>query len=378
MFFYNRINCPFDNMKKVEYNLFLDDGWTIVIKENGKLYCKGYSTECNLEESLDKIIKENYIPAGKWCVIYDNQIFHPKMRGYPLYRLDNGFTNIPGLNDQVISSEADVKLDQTIISLDFAAELVGEILIDNTVKFLKYNQISNLNVLYSMGLDSLTVWAIVDYLIKDYNLQISIPKPGKDMDFMGRERDYTHALSKHLDQHCWGYRMTSLYKDKNYYTTGFYSERIQLREVSNGHAIAKFYKTQLHKMVSKKDYLYYFLQRPSNKINTCDTDFTTEKDCKDYCFNSIFHDYQMWHIDNNFHFSPFYDIRIAEICYRLNLEDLVKNAANGIIQRKIIEKYNPQLLDLLADYKNEGSIYKNFMKNWGKIVLDKSVRINIK
>jgi hypothetical protein len=365
-------------MKKVEYNLFLDDGWTTVLKENGKLYYKGYSTECSLEESLDKIIKENYTPAGKWCVIYDNQIFHPKMRGYPLYRLDNGFTNIPGLSDQVISSEANVTLNEPTISLDKASEIIGEILIDNTLKFLSYNKVTKLNVLFSMGLDSLTTWTIVDHLIKDYNLHISVPRPGKIMNFMGREREYTHKLIEHLDKYCWGYKMTSLYKDKNYYTTGFYSERIQLREVTNGHAIAKFYKTELHKMVNKNDYLYYFLQRPNTKVNTCDIEFQSEQDCKNYCFNSIFHDYQMWHIDQNFHFSPFYDIRIAETCYRLSLEDIVKNAANGIIQRKIIEKYNPQLLSLLSDYKNEGPIYKNFNKNWSKITLDKDVCINIK
>jgi len=364
-------------MKKVEYNLFLDEGWTTVIKNGKKLYYKGYSTECILEDSLEKIINENYKPAGIWCVLYNEQVFYPIMRGYPLYRLDNGYTNIPGLSDQVISSEADINLDQTIISLDDAAELVGEILIDNILKFLNYNEISNLNVLYSMGLDSLTIWALVDYLKKDYNLHICIPKPGKNIDFMGRKRDYTHSLIKHLDKHCWGYKMTSLYKQKNYYTTGFYSERIQLREVTNGHAIAKFYKTDLHKMVNKNDYLYYFLQRPNNKINTCDTNFTSEKECKDYCFNSIFHDYQMWHIDNNFHLSPFYDIRISAICYRLSLEDLVKNTANGILQRKIIEKYNPQLLSLLADYKNEGHIYKNFLKNWNKIKLNESTCINI-
>lgn len=376
MFFYKGLICPIAGLERVERDLYLDQGWEVSDVYESRVYYKGYSTECNISTNLYKIIFQNYRPGGKWCVIFGEKILHPILRGYPIFKIATDFTNIPNLNKAIPTHSEDFKaLDDTPISLDDASELIGKILIENIINFLQYKNIEDLNVLYSMGLDSLTVWALVDYLIDWYNLHIYLP--GMNKPAVGMVREYSNDLISHLSQHCWGYKMTSIFKNVNYYTTGFYGERIQLREVSNGHAYAKFYNTELHKMVNRKDYLYHFLQRPECKKNTCDREFKDEKEVKDYCFNSIFHDYQMWHIDNNYHFSPFYDQRIAEICHRLSLDDLIKNAANGLIQKNIIEKYNPNLLCLLADYKNYGAIHKNFVNNWSKIKLSTSVNINI-
>lgn len=377
MFFYRGINCPIKGLERVEPDLYLDQGWKTHDVNGLKVYAKGYSTECNLESAIYKIVLDGYRPVGKWCIITSDKIIHPVMRGYPIFKIGSDLTNIPELGGERIASDETKILNSDPITLESASVLIGNILVENTVNFLKYQDIEKLNVLFSMGLDSLTVWAVVDYLIDWYDLNIYVPGMGKPNDPMGTVREYSSDLLNHLSKHCWGYKMTSVFKETNYYTTGFYSERIQLREVTNGHAIAKFYKTQLHRMVRKEDYLYHFLQRPECKKNTCEIEFQDEIECKNYCYNSIFHDYQMWHIDNNFHFSPFYDQRIAEICYRMSLEDIVKNAANGLIQKKIIEKYNPELLCLLANYKNHGPIHANFLKNWHKIKLSSSVNINI-
>ena len=75
----------------------------------------------------------------------------------------------------------------------------------------------------------------------------------------------------------------------------------------------------------------------------------------------------MWHIDNNYHFSPFHDIRIAEITYRLSIDDLIKNCRNGILQRMVIQQMNPVFLNYISDKKNSGNIMSNFFKNFTKI-----------
>lgn len=370
MFFYQDKICPFTSLTQADDNLYLDKGWD---KKNN-IYFKGYSTNFYLPENLENIIEGKIDAKGKYCLIHNNQIYHPKLRGFPVYQIEeNRYTNIMGLH-QYIPQNYEYTIENSLISLDDAAEQIGNILKENISGFLE-NNFEKLNVIFTMGLDSMTVWAILDSITDNYNLHIF--KDANSKGLLGSNREYTHDLLEHMSNMHWGYRITNTSYTKNYFITGFYSERMQIREVTTGHAIANFLKTKLDKMVNKTDYLYFFLQRSDNKINSCLENFANEIELKNYCFKTIFDDYQMWHIDNNLHFSPFYDIRIPKICYNLTLEDICKNAANGIIQKKIIERFNPNFLQLLADYKNSGNIFRNYKKNWHKIILSNNVNINI-
>lgn len=378
MFFYIGKHCNLKGLNKTPYDLFLDQGWT----KYESIYYKGYSTDCNIKDHIIDIAYKNYRPRGKWCVIVDgNTIIHPVLRGFPVYRLENGdLTNIKFDNSSMVFCEEILppNTDENI-SLEQASDMIHEVLKENIVNFYKYNQVDRLNVYYTMGLDSMTVWSILDTITTEYNLRIHVPKPSDQSyeQLMGVKRDYTSELIDNVSNKYWGYRHLSVFDHTYYNLTGYYSERFQFREVTNGHAIAKFFSKELHHMVKSNEYLYYFLQRPQNKINTCNVNFKTEKEVKDHCFKSIFYDYQMWHLDNHITVSPFFDIRIPEICYKLSLEDICKNATNGTIQKNIINKINPEFLSILSDYKNERQIYKNFKKNFSKIKLNQSISINI-
>lgn len=61
----------------------------------------------------------------------------------------------------------------TNLSLEEASKYINEILEENIKNFLNYNKIEKLNVLFSAGIDTLTVWSIVDNLGLDYNLHIT-------------------------------------------------------------------------------------------------------------------------------------------------------------------------------------------------------------
>lgn len=374
MFFYIGNNCPLSSLIEAEPGLFLDKGWEYI----DGIYYKGYSTDCILAENLLDIIKGSIKPNGKYCLIHDKKIYHPNYRGFPVYKINDGITNIKYPNNEYVLYDQIPIYDHTVLDLEKASTMIGDILYENIYNSLKYNHIDRMNMLFSMGLDSLTCWAILDNITKDYNLHIHLPTDLSDYQKrMGVKREYTNDLIEHMSKVSWGHEITSIFENKNYYLTGFYSERIQLREVTTGHAIARFLGKKLHKMVKNDDYLYHFLQRPDNKIDSCDREFTTEKECKDYCYETVFYDHQMWHIDNNYHISPFFDIRIAQVCYRLSIEDICKNAANGIIQKNIIKRYRPEFLQLLSDYKNSGDIYKNFKNNYSKIKLSSDIVINI-
>jgi hypothetical protein len=66
----------------------LDKGW----KEKYGIWCKGYSTNCRIEDLLLDIV-DVYNQNGKWYIIYQEQIFHPELRKFSVHSNGTDFTN---------------------------------------------------------------------------------------------------------------------------------------------------------------------------------------------------------------------------------------------------------------------------------------------
>ena len=378
MFFYIGESSPIQALQKVSERLYLDEGWNQI----DNIWYKGYSTDCTLSERLSDIIK-GYQPAGKWCVIHDEKIYHPVLRGFPLYRTeDNSLTNLKFDNvSDVYYNEPIMPIIKEYISLDEASEIIGNILVENTIGFCKYNKIDEMNVLYSAGLDTLTAWAVLDYCTKDYTLNIHVPNI-HDTNFyqrLGRVREYENDLTQKISVEHWGYDISSFYKETNWYLTGYYAETIQFRDGEAINALANYQGKHIHELASEDEYLYWFLKRPKivEKYKNSMKTYDSEMELRTFLFTTIYYDHQMWHIDNNMTFNPFFDVRIPNTMMRLSIEDITKNCTTGLIQRKIVERFNPQLLTILSDYKNEKNIWSNFKKNFGSISLDPKVKINL-
>lgn len=380
MFFYIGDKNPLKSLNKITDRLFLDDGW---LSNQGTWY-KGYSTDCVLSESLDAITN-GYQPAGKWCVIKDDTVFHPVLRGFPLYTSGNNITNLPiGYSLQPYHQPVvDISLTPAI-SIDDAADMIGNILLENTINFFKYNDIPQMNVLFSGGLDTLTAWAVLDSYKKDYILNIHLRKPEDKtiQDTLGIVRDYTNDVVEIMSKNHWGYEISSVYNDLNWYVTGYYAEVFHYRDIVALNILANNLGKRVFELATVTDYLYWFLLRKStidSYINRPMIRYDNEIDLKQALYKSIFHDYQMWHNGNNMTFSPFFDIRIPLVMLQLSVEDITKNSLNGIIQRRVVERFNPRLLPLLSAYKNEKGVMDNFEKNWASVspTLSDTVTVNI-
>ena len=378
MFFYIGNNNPIQALNKVSDRLYLDDGW----EQSDNIWYKGYSTGCKLSDSLHDIT-EGYQPPGKWCVIKDERIYHPRLRGFPLYTNNSELTNLPTEGYDVVLYDESIPEIGSHITLDEASTIIGDILLENTVNFYKYNNVPHMNVLYSAGLDTLTSWAVLDNFTKDYTLTMYLPKDEDHNNlhkFLGRIREYDSDLIDLVSSKHWGYDVSSLFKETNWYLTGYYAETIQFRDGEAINALANYQGKHIDELASEDDYLYWFLKRPNvvEKYKDSMEEFSSEQQLKKFLYWTIFYDHQMWHIDNNMTFSPFFDERIPNTMMRLSIEDITKNCTTGLIQRKIVERFNPQLLTLLSDYKNEKDVWGNFRKNWANIVLDPKVKINIR
>jgi len=376
MFFIIGKNINIQGLTQVSDNLQLDQGWS----NQGDVWYKGYSTECVLSDKLDDIIC-GYKPAGKWCVISNNNVFHPVLRGFPLYDVNNCLTNLCLEDTFQLSYQETPYYETHSLTLEQATDKIGDILYENTVNFLKYNNILEKNLLFSAGLDTMTTWAILDFVTKSYNLEVYLPKSYDNTfeSIIGRTREYNNEFIEIVSKKYWGYNIYSFKKNTNWYFTGYDAEMIQFRDGEAINALANYVGKTIDTVASENDYLYWFLKRPAlQRYNETKLTFSDEKDLKKYLWSTIFYDFQYWHLDNNYGFSPFYDIRIPQIMLGLSVKDLVSNAVDAKIQKEIVKKYKPEILPLLSTYKNEKDVWGNFRKNWDSLILDPKTKINLR
>ncbi len=375
MFFYIGDKCPLTALTQVESRLFLDDGWN---QKNGIWY-KGYSTECVLEDSIYDIVN-GYQPSGKYCVICSGEIYHPVLRGFPLYFSGEDKTNL-NLQDFAPSIYETPKYTRTqeTLSLDEVAYQIGDVLLENTKNFYKYNDVSDITTIFSCGLDTATAWAIQETYSPKFNLSIHIPDYYTEktiQELLGTEREYSNDLTRKIEVDYWGYTHACYYNSVNWSNTGYYAEVYTYRDGEAINAIANYHGKRIDELASETDYLYWFLKRPNivEKYKNSQESYN-EETLKEFLWSTIWYDHQMWHIDNNMMFSPFADIRIPEIAIKLSIEDLTSSCVSGTIQRKIIERFKPELLSILSDYKNEKDVWKNFRANFNETMVHPDTKI---
>lgn len=355
---------------QVAPRLFLDDGWENV----GNIWYKGYSTDCTLSQRLDDIVS-GYQPAGKWCVIQDGKIFHPVLRGFPVYSFENNLTTLrlPGYNTVVYDTPAPPKiLEENSLTVEEVSGMVGDILVENVENFYRYNSPKDMNLYFSCGLDTLTCWAIQDQVQTDYNLILHLSSAKKFIP------EYDHDIIKSLTNTCWGHTQVTYKKDPSWTNTGFYAEAYTYRDIGAATGYMKFLgKETLGELVTKDDYYYGFIDRPQlvqmyTKIKD-QVDASTPEKLKDHLWFTIWYDHQIWHVDNNMFFCPFADLRIPEITLRLSIDDLIRISVNGDIQKNIIKRFTPDRLSLLSDYKNDSrNAWVNFKKNFNRSMVNEN------
>lgn len=378
MIFYIGNESPATGLKQVLPRLFLDDGWS----NKGNIYFKGYSTECVLADSIDDILS-GYQPAGKWCVIHEEKVYHPLLRGFPLFSRNDEQTNLKlaGFETVIYSKIEDPVLGERI-TIEEASHRIGDILVENTFNFYKYNKPENMTVYLSAGLDTLTCWAIQEQVSHDYDISVHLPTP-QDTTlhlFVGTEREYHTDVMDILAESYWGYGHPSYYKKTNWVNSGFYAETYTYRDIVALSAYVKYLGLNcITELTKESDYYHHYLKRPAlieaSKIYVDSKEFPDEASLRKYLWDSIWYDHQMWHLDNNMFFCPFADVRIPDIALQLSIEDIIKISVNGDIQRNIVERFKPGALSILSDYKNEGKVWANFRKNFDESMVHPDTRL---
>jgi hypothetical protein len=350
---------------QVAPRLFLDEGWDNV----GNIWYKGYSTDCTIADCLNDIV-DGYQPAGKWCVIKDEKIFHPVLRGFPLYYYENNITTLRLAEYQPVLynfPQAPTINEESTLTVEEVSYQIGNVLVENVENFYRYNNPNDVNLCVSAGLDTQTCWAVHEQVTTNYNLRLY---------FNGfkSNAEYRNDILESLTKDCWGYNIIAVRKNKSWTNSGFYAETYTYRDIAAATGYLNYLgKDSLSDLVTKDDYYYGFITQPK-LVRTYNyfkdrVDASTPTKLKEHLWNTIWYDHQMWHLDNNMYFCPFADLRIPEIALKLSVDDLIKFGVNGDIQRHIINRFAPERLPLISKYKNTGDVWYNFKKHFKRTMI---------
>ena len=121
-----------------------------------------------------------------------------------------------------------------------------------------------------------------------------------------------------------------------------------------------------NELVRNTDYMYDYLMKDSYELSR-NYDHVNENQANNLIFEWLKNDYQMWHLDNHLHYSPYFDTRILAVMFSLRADDQLDQGLKATIQKKIVELVNPQFLKLLSDKKNTAANWENFTLHYKTI-----------
>jgi hypothetical protein len=328
-------------------------------------------------------------PSGIWTVIEQHSDGHvllsPTYRPYPLYTKDKVSTNLP-LDDFELQQTSIVveEISPDKITLDQAAEQILAILKENIQNILDNNKLGKPKLMFSGGADSLSLWAILDSMTQDYVLHANDP----DFEALSKvdaqtafkmfnqiERTYTNPFIELISKKYWGYELTGINDTPTAHIVGFWGDEVMLRNPDHVDMLAKHKGTTAKDLVKPEDYMYKYLMKSNYELSSQysqSSEAVTHQIIKMW----LSHDFQMWHLDEHVHYSPYFDIRIYSIMRKLSVDDILQHGITACIQRKIIALVNPKFNLLLSDQKNTEFNFVNYSKNKHEIphILDKLVK----
>ena len=331
------------NLNKIKtpsnWFVYLDDGWTI----NKDYAYKGIDLN--------------------WCRIDFNNNFKittNELRDFPLYYNDTCVSNFFSSCGPILPTDATIHwdnnkaivsynkdfyptLDPKQLTFNECSNILFESLCSNIEQFAKTNT-KPLLISSHGGVDTLTVKSAFDYLKIKYETFELKNKPT-----YSKLQEYLATRYKRTgDTLGYGFNRINE-KDNCVIITGFHGDEWALRN--------PYY---VHLILSNRD---INIINEFDKTKGCYMESFFLKGYKDKCKNKqqtdikkimsmIVHDYQIWHLNKTFIFSPFKHIDNLKL---LNADSntIIEQVTNAELSKSIIEKCYPDMLKLLDKQKNK-------------------------
>jgi len=206
-------------------------------------------------------------------------------------------------------------------------------------------------VFYSGGIDTLTCISYLKALNVPYEL---ICAEHFDYD------QFTIDNSSEIRSY-WGYNQIHHYCRPTMFVSGACGDEYFMRGPATANLMLTHLGTTMQQVLEPQHYHYKYFQgleksklyeqqkQDPEIIKALETKQTTQEHILKICIN----DHQHWHLGNTITFTPFKDIELLRLTLELDDKNILSAIVDASIQRALIEKNEPKLLEFLAKNKNQ-------------------------
>jgi len=371
-------NFPYNHQTK-NFVISLDEGWGHTQDQHGNdIWYKGYLDTADLSiKAVEISSEEEPKHSGNFCVIkvFDQGIVvrTDKLRSFPLwYDVNVGLTNLRPIGEtywtdsyvmlknsmELIHSKFDAvgRIDVIPKTLTEVCDSVDKIL-DHKIKTFIDRLDKPLKVFLSGGIDTALIFSYIQKHTDNYELVKC-----SHCDF-----DYFYLKNHGYLSQLWGYTQIHHWTDSCYLSSGAPGDEFTVRSpatanlllLSHGTSIPTLladpkYKDSLHSAYYNRE-IYQQLWAEQARNYDSETFAETLKLCCDYNIN----DWQHWHFGRTLTWTPLRELEIFKLIACLRLDDLKEQIMNSVVQKELIKRNNPEILDYLSTRKND----LNYMEN---------------
>ena len=357
-----------------------DPGWKRALIFGMDILYKGYADSAPLDSLLEQIIIQSAPRlTGNFCVIAvcdgSLQIQTDRYRSFPIYIGQQNINNLvpqdrTAWTDSLITVHRDLevtenkfdaidKIDTTEIDFHTALDLVHDILLEKTQRFLDQNTLP-IRVFLSGGVDTMLVYSYLKAAGAEFEL----------VDYEHLEHDYFWRVNSDKIIKHWGYQQTHHWKNPCVLASGAPGDEFMLRSPTTANIYLLYHNTSVPEILNKSDQEYlhreYFALPKHLELfsQQSQSNESLEKLHHELC-NIIVNDWQHWHLGNTLHWTPLRDLEIFKIIMRLPLENAIDQIMNSTFSQALIERNVPGATGFISDQKNSGPALKNLNRLFG-------------
>lgn len=354
------------------YWLNADDGWQEIHTLYGFAYIKGYCFERGINHVLAEELFENPIPryTGSFVAVLAYKdgrvvITNDTTRATPLYRDDANLSvgNLCMQTYENVWSDAYVEIAQHIQEHRWNAVPVPKPtrLFDSVVDEIhnllcaKFNWLAMnhdiVRVFYSGGIDTLTCISYLRALHVPFEL---VTAEHFDLD------DFVVYNDSEIRSY-WGYNQIHHYRRPTIFVTGACGDEYFMRGPATANIMLMHLGKSMQQVLAPNHYHYLYFQgleksqlydKQSKNIEILKA-IKNRQTTNDYILRMCINDHQHWHLGNTITFTPFKDLELLRLTLELDEQNILSAIVDASIQRALIHKNEPALIDFLAKNKNQ-------------------------
>jgi glutamine synthetase adenylyltransferase len=182
------------------------------------------------------------------------------------------------------------------------------------------------------------------------------------VNYLHTDLDYFYLKNHHTLSNFWGYKQIHYWSSPCVLLSGTPGDEFTVRSPTTANMMLKHHSESIDDLLdSFKESLHYryFLRYTDLFRSQQSLSFITLTSAINECLNIILNDYQHWHLGETLCYTPLRDVEIFSTIASLHKQDLIKQIFNSRVQKELIMRNAPHLLDSLSTDKNTD----NYMSN---------------